>query len=289
MPPDHISLSITPLSLWLGNRRLARGTGFFVGHTSGDGAKFLSVVTNFHVLAGFGPGWGRTPLGDRVELEVRQAGRDPNKVLKVVYPLETSKGERTWLTPASHPEADVAVLPLPLGSVAFEVPPYCLGMNWVDYDIVPYPGEPVSVVGYPLGWRDKVNRLPLWKTGHIASEPEEDFDGQPRFLIDITGRQGMSGSPVIAGHKDLYFSKSGMPMQRGSGALLGVYASNAMRFDDREPAVDSSITGEDSAGSALGDRPELGFVWKASILREVFSSLDIEDFARRIFSKLPSL
>lgn len=288
MPLDHVSLSITPISLCLGNRRLSRGTGFFVGHTQGDGINFLSVVTNYHVLTGYPPQWGRSPLGDRINLEIREAGGSPNKVLTAAYPLETKSGKATWLTSRSHPKADLAVVPLPLGSIKFEVPPYCLGMNWVDYDIVPYPGEAVSVVGYPLGWRDKVNRLPVWKTGHIASEPEEDFDGEPRFLIDITGRQGMSGSPVIAGHQDLYFNRSRLPRMGGSGALLGVYASNALMFDDREPATEGWVSGAEPAASSLGDRPEIGFVWKASLLREIYSELNIEEFSKRIFADLPS-
>jgi len=206
----------------------------------------------------------------------------------VTYPLETKSGKATWLTNPTYPRADLAVVPLPFNLVKFEVPPYCFDMSSVEYDIVPYPGEEVSVVGYPLGWRDKVNRLPLWKTGHIASEPGEDFDGQPRFLVDITGRQGMSGSPVLCGHRGIYYDKSDLPKMKGSGALLGVYASNALTFDDKEPTTEGLGEREPAAAFAAGDRPELGFVWKASLLREIYAGLNLPDFTNRIFSDLPT-
>ena len=65
-----------------------------------------------------------------------------------------------------------------------------------------YPGQLVHAIGYPLGWKDRANKLPVWKAGHVASEPEEQFDSEPRILIDITGRLGLSGAPVIPGHRE---------------------------------------------------------------------------------------
>jgi hypothetical protein len=287
MPVDHVSLSVTPIWLRRGSERLTIATGFFLGHEASADQRFLSLVTNKHVVTGRPAREDVPSRGDSIEFEIRQAGHDPGRVLSAVYPLYTTDAKPTWLTSASNPSADVAVVPLPLGSVRFEVPPYCLGLNWVDYDILPYPGEPVSVVGYPLAWRDRANRLPLWKTGHIASEPEQDFDGQPRFLIDITGRRGMSGSPVIAGHRDLYFTKGQMAKMGGSGALLGVYASNALRFDDVDPAAEIA---HDSGGSEQEiDRPELGFVWKGSLLSEIVRSLHLSEFATQIWGNLPKV
>jgi hypothetical protein len=289
MPIDHVSLSVTPVWLRSQGRRLVIATGFFLGHGTEGGNSFVSLVTNRHVVLGPGVSEGTRSLGDSLEFELRLSGGDPNKVQPAVYPLYTTTGEPTWLVSSTHPKADVAVVPLPLGGLRFDVPPYCLGLNWVQYDIVPYPGESVSVVGYPLGWRDKVNRLPVWKTGHIASEPDQDFDGQPRFLIDITGRRGMSGSPVLAGHKDLYYSKNGLPKMAGSGALLGVYASNAVRFDDVAPAISEDSAAGPPGGPVEADRPELGFVWKSSLLEEIVLGLDIGQFTDRVLKHLPGV
>lgn len=53
----------------------------------------------------------------------------------------------------------------------------------------------VSIIGFPLGLSS--TGWPIWKTGHIASDPLVDVDGRRGFLIDATTREGMSGSPVI--------------------------------------------------------------------------------------------
>ena len=57
------------------------------------------------------------------------------------------------------------------------------------------------VVGYPedLFIRHSANAvLPIWKTGHIASEPRAYVDDLPKLLIDAATCSGMSGSPVYA-------------------------------------------------------------------------------------------
>lgn len=289
MPIDHVSLSVTPVWLKKQDQRLVIATGFFVGHEKEGEGSFVSLVTNRHVVLGPGMGEGNRSVGDSLEFELRLSGGDPNRVQPATYPLYTTTGEPTWLVSSKYPRADVAVVPLPLGGLKFDVPPFCLGLNWVQYDIMPYPGEPVSVVGYPLGWRDKVNRLPVWKTGHIASEPDQDFDGQPRFLVDITGRKGMSGSPVLAGHKGLYYSKAGLPKMAGSGALLGVYASNALRFDDVAPALSEETTPAAGGREADSDRPELGFVWKSSLLEEIVLGVNLAQFTEKILRNLPGV
>lgn len=55
------------------------------------------------------------------------------------------------------------------------------------------------VVGYPEGLvvrQSADSVLPIWKTGHIASEPSIYVDDVPKLLIDAATCEGMSGSPV---------------------------------------------------------------------------------------------
>ena len=57
------------------------------------------------------------------------------------------------------------------------------------------------VVGYPEGLfirQSAQSVLPIWKTGHIASEPSVYVDDVPKLLIDAATCEGMSGSPVYA-------------------------------------------------------------------------------------------
>ena len=53
-------------------------------------------------------------------------------------------------------------------------------------------GMPISIIGFPLGMSGP-SRMAIWKTGHIATEPDVDYNGEPFFIIDATTRQGMSG------------------------------------------------------------------------------------------------
>ncbi len=32
-------------------------------------------------------------------------------------------------------------------------------------DVQTYPGQLVHAIGYPLGWKDRANKLPVWKAG----------------------------------------------------------------------------------------------------------------------------
>ena len=70
------------------------------------------------------------------------------------------------------------------------------------------------IIGFPVGLTHEPAKnvlFPIWKTGHIASEPNSDIgEGDPRLLIDATTRRGMSGSMVIV--------RSG-----GRHRLVGIY------------------------------------------------------------------
>lgn len=59
-------------------------------------------------------------------------------------------------------------------------------------------GQMCFIVGYPEGLftKDGPTILPIWKTGHIASEPAIYHDDLPLLLIDAATCKGMSGSPV---------------------------------------------------------------------------------------------
>jgi len=65
----------------------------------------------------------------------------------------------------------------------------------------------------------------------VASEPELDFEGLPRFLIDSRTKGGMSGSLVIARRQGSYSRQGGGTVMGGQATrFLGVY-SGRMRAD----------------------------------------------------------
>lgn len=80
------------------------------------------------------------------------------------------------------------------------------------------------IVGFPEGLFtvDGTTILPVWRTGHIASEPAIYHEGLPQLLVDAATCEGMSGSPV-------YVCASG----GGSGnRLVGIYAGRTSRLSD---------------------------------------------------------
>ena len=73
----------------------------------------------------------------------------------------------------------------------------------IDYEKVAL-GSDVVFVGYPLGYYDAVNNLPLLRRGVIASVPNVDFNGKGQIVIDAQIFPGSSGSPVFVGQGDRY-------------------------------------------------------------------------------------
>ena len=76
-------------------------------------------------------------------------------------------------------------------------------------DIRIRPTSGATLLGYPYGFYDQKHFLPVWKTGHVASEPSVDFEGRPVFLVDVSAFPGMSGSPVLAVANGLYETEDG--------------------------------------------------------------------------------
>lgn len=66
----------------------------------------------------------------------------------------------------------------------------------LDYDEIA-PGSSVLFVGYPSGFYDDVNNLPLVRRGSLSTLPDVDFKGRGELVIDAEVFGGSSGSPVF--------------------------------------------------------------------------------------------
>lgn len=176
---------------------------------------------------------------------------------KVVdLPLQDAEGRPLWL---EHPMGRVIdVVALPISSVQ-NIDVHALDLALANVDIVPTPAMPVSVIGYPLGLAAGKS-WPIWKTGHIASDPDIDYEpGRPAFLVDATTRSGMSGAPVVL-RLDSYRRRSGTQIIAGGTAtkFMGVYAGR------------------------IHDASEIGRVWRPFVLWELFRrKLIFDDVTRR--------
>lgn len=107
-------------------------------------------------------------------------------------------------------------------------------------------GNPVLIVGFPLGFHDSLHHLPVARQAVIASAFGMRFQGQGYFLTDAMMHRGTSGAPVVA---RMTTERSG----RGDLAwlLLGVHSA---RMDVVNRDVDQD------------ERLNLNCAWYADIL-----------------------
>ncbi|MCF6300309.1 MAG: serine protease [Proteobacteria bacterium] len=62
------------------------------------------------------------------------------------------------------------------------------------------------MIGYPNGFWDAENGLPIIRHGYTASYLDIDFDGKEYVLIDMPCFKGSSGSPIILNDEKIFSS-----------------------------------------------------------------------------------
>lgn len=239
---DPLSCSSLRVELAARGNSLGTATGFVVQR---DSNQFL--ITNWHVLSGRSPETGQ-PLSDAGALpdEIRIVHHHSEQLGRwaiVSQQLRDEHGDVLWIEHSDGPNVDLAALSLELDD---SIKVYPLDLGLADHDVVLQPAMSVSIIGYPYGLATGA-AFPIWKTGHIASDPDLDYDGRPAFLIDATTRGGMSGSPVIYRTTGGYPSKSGAITFSGlTTAFLGVYSGR------------------------IHPDAEVGRVWRPKLIEELF-------------------
>lgn len=259
------SISVHPMSLVslllevrVNGRALSSASGFIV---ESRGASFL--ITNWHVVAGRDPDTGQL---------LSSTGAVPDELAIVYHRVWEEDGQRRtgwhvgsecllnedfiprWLEHPAGREVDVVALPVrkPIEDVAF----FPMNLALIETDIFAGVGDSVFIIGYPFGLTGGAV-FPIWKAGHIASEPEIDYDNRPLFLVDATTREGMSGSPVI-----LWFPGHGYKTRNrveiGHGAVY-VGDSSKTRF--------LGVYAGRIHGSA-----EVGRVWKPEVIEPILAT-----------------
>lgn len=249
LPCWAMTLLIDPLSvvpLFLDAQKdgtsLGAGSGFVVHH---GGQPYL--ITNWHVVTGRRPETGqpidaRAADPDRLIIWHHVAGPLGSWRVRDESLFEGRSGRPRW---REHPRArQVDVVAVPLSSVV-DVQLYPLDLALAREDIVVRPGEAVSIIGFPLGM-SSAGKFPIWKTGHVASDVDLDYEGKPVFLVDATTKPGMSGSPVVARRIGQIPRTSGLHLGGEATRFLGVYSGRIHELAD------------------------VGMVWKSGVLDEIF-------------------
>jgi hypothetical protein len=264
---EPASLMTTPVFLMNGRQPVQQGTGFFFASTKADGTPdTVFLVTNYHVVTGRPPLSKQTGIGDRVQFLIHEDRNDLARVRHLELPLYDAIQRPLWITSETAPGADVVLLPVP--PAAYEgVSLFVFTEAHTHGDIKMRPTSGATLLGYPYGFADTAHDLPVWKTGHIASEPSVDFDNKPVFLVDVSAFPGMSGSPVLAVANGIYENEDGQMRSGRVLKLLGIFsAMPVVRETKPSPAaVEADAQPAVTTETAL----QLGYVWKAALIADM--------------------
>ena len=90
--------------------------------------------------------------------------------------------------------------------------------------------EEIIFVGYPDSLRDEVNMTPITRRGITSTPLDQDFNGEPVFLIDASVFGGSSGSPVFILNQGSYTTPKALKV--GTRIIfLGIVAESHYFFE----------------------------------------------------------
>lgn len=258
---DYQSLMTTPVWLHNGARQVSQGTGFFYANMRGDVADAVFLVTNYHVVTGHAPESTAPRMGDRIRFALHQDEYDLEKFAHYEMPLYDARGAPIWVQSTEFPKADLVLVPLPKQPVPLRV----FTEDHTRTDLKIRASSAVTLLGYPYGFFDQRHLLPIWKTGHVATEPDVDFEGDPTFLVDVSAFPGMSGSPVLAVMAGIYEGEDGVMRSGRVRKLLGIFS--AMPVVNRPGRATSADTGQAAPSTSIS--LQLGYVWKSALIVDI--------------------
>ena len=199
---ESILLSAAPVATFVGQNPLTNASGFFFER---DDRLFL--VTSRHVMIDE----PSKHFPDRIEIELHN---DPENIARTTgfsIPLYQA-GQSVWRQGMdSAGGIDVAAIEidrsvLPETAVFRSFTPLHL---IAPHDTVEI-GTAVLILGFPLGFYDRLHRIPIVRQAVVASSFGLRFQGEGYFLTDARTHRGSSGAPVImriaqpdTAHRDL--------------------------------------------------------------------------------------
>lgn len=195
MAISNISFFSRHLELYKNNFKIGDGTGFICSH---PGRECLYLVSNFHVLTGrlpsnpaeLLPGYPDSP--DEIRFTLNHRDDFESKTIQIKI-----DGDSHFILHPRHAEGiDIAAMEITFSDEQRKFITTQSDLNLVE-DIGLSVTSELSIVGYPWG-QSPISTFPIWKTGHIASEPDLIVNNLHRFYIDAFTHPGMSGSPVFA-------------------------------------------------------------------------------------------
>lgn len=224
---EALLLTTTRISTFIGPRHLTGASGFFFRR-----AERLFLVTNRHVLADEPSGH----FPDRIEIELHTDSEDLTRFTAFSVPLYRD-GMGLWRQGAdSAGSVDVAVIELEADRLPGNVVLAAFDESHLQAQGEQVAvGDPLTVVGFPLGFHDTIHHLAVARSASIASAYGVRFQQQGYFLTDARTHRGSSGSPVLRRRTRPQREAVPLPWQ-----LLGVH-STRMDMRTRDRTVDESL------------------------------------------------
>lgn len=212
---EPLLLACTQVATFNGPRALTTASGFLFQR-----GPHLFLVTSRHVLLDL----AADHRPQRVEFGLHAAGMNLTQQHRVSLPLYDN-GTPQWRQAG---EVDVAVLEIPAMAMPKGAQFSAFGTRHIQAQMHAVRlGQPLLVVGFPLGFHDTLNHLPVVRGAVVASAFGVRFQGQGCFVTDAPMHRGSSGAPVVRHDPD---GDTSLPWQ-----LLGVHASRV--DDDASPPL----------------------------------------------------
>lgn len=247
---EEITVSALYLEGLFDGHPISAATGFVVTSPRGP-----VLCTNWHVVAGRNAFTGQI-LSDKgaIPNQLRIHHRSPTGAtvnVPRVEPLSDDDQPRWIEHPKWRQRVDAVALPLTQIDDKLTLHPVSIDPvpdeNAIDLEVT----TPVSIIGYPFGM-NTAGVLPIWATGFVASEPSSP---EPYIFIDARTRPGQSGSPVV--------------LHRKAGAIKTRVVGGSLQYRTASTNITQFVG---IYSGRYHPESDLGFVWRASALREIIAN-----------------
>jgi hypothetical protein len=211
---NEIIFSIVMLFQVSNGNVFSTATGFFY---ESNGQLFL--VTNRHVV-----NYSTKDSSAKLIVKIHTSKTDLSKFKTIEIPL-VNNGKVSWFG-YSNPEIDVIAIPLGNIDLTNTIINPLSNKNFPPKGLELEVGSELLVIGYPRGFTDKINQLPIAKNCIVSTPIQIPFDGKPYFLMDGNLFPGMSGAPVITKASSSHNIKGGISFSSTSQFFfMGIHSA----------------------------------------------------------------